>query len=348
MAGEQMTIRRESAPPAGAPFVGVNQLLYNEADGGLYVKLPDGTVRKVNTPPSDARVLSGDARGAGALDLQYTRSNVNQVASGLWSMILGGKDNRAEGDYALVAGQSSKGSGNHSMAVGAFAEASGTQAVAFSSAKVHASQAIGIGTNTVITAGADNSIAFCFWSTIGALAKYAQIFGLFGQNDAQSAMVSGENAKATLPGQFVRALGVFGDPIGVRGNAQMSMLVARVETTNATPTPLELEAYSESAVPITLEDDKLYAFKIHLVGKRTGTDENAVYFFQGAIKRGTGVGSTALVGAVTKTVHHEDTAAWDAAVTADATNGALEIKVTGEAAKTIRWVAFVEWIEVGV
>ena len=68
MAGELMTIRRESVVPAGAPFVGVDQLLYNEADGGLYVKLPDGQVRRVNVPPSDARVGAGDARGADAVD----------------------------------------------------------------------------------------------------------------------------------------------------------------------------------------------------------------------------------------------------------------------------------------
>jgi hypothetical protein len=47
------------------------------------------------------------------------------------------------------------------------------------------------------------------------------------------------------------------------------------------------------------------------------------------------------VGAVSKTIIAETNVAWDATVTADATNGALKVTVTGEAAKTIRWVASV-------
>ena len=40
-------------------------------------------------------------------------------------------------------------------------------------------------------------------------------------------------------------------------------------------------------------------------------------------------------------------ATWSVAVTADATNNRLAITVTGEADKTIRWVATVEMAEVG-
>ena len=97
-----------------------------------------------------------------------------------------------------------------------------------------------------------------------------------------------------------------------------------------------------------MADDKLYGFRAKVIAKNTASDENAVYLFEGAIKRGTGVASAALVGTVTKTVHHEDVAGWDCDAVADTTNRALEIRVTGEAAKTIRWVAVVEWVEVGV
>jgi hypothetical protein len=38
--------------------------------------------------------------------------------------------------------------------------------------------------------------------------------------------------------------------------------------------------------------------------------------------------------------------AWDAAVTVDTTNGALQVTVTGELSKTIRWVATVITSEV--
>ncbi len=124
MPGEQMTLRRESAVPASAPYVGVDQLLYNEADGGLYVKLPDGQVRRVNVPPSDARVSAGDARGADAVDFQYTRVVPEQVASGARSAIVGGASNATNGVESMVA------AGLRNLALGAQALAGGKESMA--------------------------------------------------------------------------------------------------------------------------------------------------------------------------------------------------------------------------
>ena len=72
-------------------------------------------------------------------------------------------------------------------------------------------------------------------------------------------------------------------------------------------------------------------------------DESAAYMIEGAIDNN--AGTTALVGTITKTAW-EDQAAWDATAEADNTNDALVIKVTGEASKTIRWVAKVEIVQV--
>ncbi len=126
MPGEQMTLRRESAVPASAPYVGVDQLLYNEADGGLYVKLPDGQVRRVNVPPSDARVSAGDARGTDAVDFQYTRDRVDQVASGARAAIPGGRRNRASGPDTIVFGEGNAADGDRS-GVGGYQSAVGAE-----------------------------------------------------------------------------------------------------------------------------------------------------------------------------------------------------------------------------
>ena len=48
----------------------------------------------------------------------------------------------------------------------------------------------------------------------------------------------------------------------------------------------------------------------------------------------------------TQTVIAEDNAAWDATAAADDTHDALIVQVTGEAAKTVYWVAKVELVEV--
>ena len=82
-----------------------------------------------------------------------------------------------------------------------------------------------------------------------------------------------------------------------------------------------------------------------VVARRVDADnESAAYEFVGCIDNN--AGTTALVGSVTTTVVAEDTVGWDCAVTADNTNDALIITVTGEANKTIRWGARIELTEV--
>ena len=58
-------------------------------------------------------------------------------------------------------------------------------------------------------------------------------------------------------------------------------------------------------------------------------------------------GTCSLVGTVSVVgTDVEDDAAYDVAITADNTNKALQINVTGKAAETIRWVALVDGVEI--
>ncbi len=90
-----MQIRRESGVPASPPFIGINELVFNEATGEFLAKLDDGRTVALNYPPADVPVGSGEARGADAVDFQRTRNAPDQVAAGARSMLLGGKSNRA-------------------------------------------------------------------------------------------------------------------------------------------------------------------------------------------------------------------------------------------------------------
>lgn len=156
-----------------------------------------------------------------------------------------------------------------------------------------------------------------------------------------SSVPGGYQAKTTLYGQQSQASGRFTND----GDAQRSSLVARAATTDATVTTLFLNGAAER---LPLGDNTTWLFRVHVVARRTdAANESAAYILEGCLDRQVGVGTTALVGAVAKTVLAEDTAAWDANVAADAVNGALQITVTGEAGKTIRWVAHVELVEVG-
>ena len=98
---------------------------------------------------------------------------------------------------------------------------------------------------------------------------------------------------------------------------------------------------------LVIPDNSAYVFDIYVVGRRTDAVAGAAgYRFNGLIRRDTGVATTVITGSVSKTVIAETNIAWDALVTADAANGSIKIQVTGEAAKTIRWVVTVNTTEV--
>ena len=88
------------------------------------------------------------------------------------------------------------------------------------------------------------------------------------------------------------------------------------------------------------------AFRIMVVAASDDNAEGAAYEFKGLIKKNATSASTAIIGSITKTVIAESVSAWDVTVAADTTNGALGITVAGEAEKVIRWVAYVEMVEV--
>jgi len=125
------------------------------------------------------------------------------------------------------------------------------------------------------------------------------------------------------------------------GDSGLELHHARIETTNATQTNLEIGGGNT----IKIKSDSTYSFSALVTARRTDADnEGAGYKLEGVIDNN--AGTTALIGTVTKTVLAEDTAAWDVVAEADNTNDALVIKVTGEAAKTIKWAAIVTMVKV--
>lgn len=217
----------------------------------------------------------------------------------------------ATGPWSMTAGISCTASGYASFALGSGCSAQGGDSYAF-----------GIGSGS----SGETAVAFGY-----------QCFA-----EREASFASGHRAYATLPGQFARACGNFENI----GDAQTSYLIARAETTNDTPTSALIGNYNATGY-LYVPNNSTWLFDILVVARRTDADdESAAYRFQGCIDRNGYAGSTALVGSVTKSVLCEDSSAWDADVTADSTNGAINITVTGESGKTIRWVAFVRTVEV--
>jgi hypothetical protein len=156
---------------------------------------------------------------------------------------------------------------------------------------------------------------------------------------AEVSLATGIYSSANKYAQRTIAAGRF----SATGDAQSSELVVRNSTTDAVQKELFLDG---SSLRITIANDTTWAFDCLIVARRTDADnESASYRITGCIDRNANAASTALVNS-SVTVIAEDTAAWDVDVVADATNGSLNFRVTGEAGKTIRWVGWVRLVEV--
>ena len=134
----------------------------------------------------------------------------------------------------------------------------------------------------------------------------------------------------------------------VSGNSQAALLVLGRQTTDATATVIASNTSAAAATnQITLPNNSAYFFKGEVIAGVTGAGNTKGWSIEGVIKRGAGVGTTALVGSPTVTSLYADAGAatWTVAVTANTTLGCLTITVTGQASTTIRWVAQVRTTE---
>lgn len=262
----------------------------------------------------------GNNRGSYAVD--FGRAGTTYVASGDYAVNFG-LNNTASGTYSLTQGFFVTASGPGSASFGYICTSTGGQSFssgAYANATAYGSAAFGT------TVNANGQASFVAGENCTASVEASSSFG----NQALSNKYS----------QQSHASGFF----STQGDAQYSRIIARNTTTNATQTNLFLDG---SSARLTIPNNTTWVFNITISARRaTAGDQSAGYTLTGVIDKGTTAGSTALVGTVTKTVIAEDDAAWDVDATADATNGALNILVTGVAATNIRWVAVVDLTEV--
>ena len=157
---------------------------------------------------------------------------------------------------------------------------------------------------------------------------------------ANDGFAVGNGSNARVEGQKAFANGSFVAP----GDAQHGIYVARNITTDDTVTELFLNGVDTQLV---MPGNSLFTFDIMVAGRRTdAVGGGAGYRFVGVARKDTTAGSVTFVGTPSKTVIGETNTAWDAAVAVDTATGAIKVNVTGESAKTIRWVATILTTEV--
>lgn len=174
-----------------------------------------------------------------------------------------------------------------------------------------------------------------------------------GSNTSTTALYAhaeGRYALASRIAQHSKASGRF----AATGDAQLANFVAWRSTTDATASILSFDgsgtvaAVGSSTNVLTLAIKTVYKFRIEVTARRTDTEGTvAGWTIEGVIARETG-GNARIVGSnITTKWADTGAATWTVTCTADTTNQCLAITVTGEAAKTIRWVAALYTVEVG-
>jgi hypothetical protein len=241
-----------------------------------------------------------------------TAANRN-AASGDWSTIGGGIKNLASGNGATIAGGGLSSTGT----------ASGNTAS---------------GAGSFISGGQLNQ----------ATGTYGVAIGASNLSDGNRAIAFGHNATTRSITGFIAFSPCFTPVTTTNGINQAGLLILARQTTDATATVLASDANAASGTnQVILPNNSAYYFKVSVIAGVTGAGNTKAWTLEGAIKRGAGVGTTAIVGTVTTTIVAADAGAstWTVTATADTTNGGLAITVTGQAAATIRWVAKAETAE---
>lgn len=267
----------------GVDYAGTDYEAASVAATNGYVAIVPGGTGGIQATISDGTIAGGNSRGAYCVDLQFSRIAADQVASGIYSTLVGGLNNKVPGSFSTVIG------------------------------------------------GAGNVAGSTYTSTV--------IGGNSNQATAPlTSMLGGKDGIADHWNEFVHSK---------NANSQYSRLVLDTSTTDATPTPLYNAFYSSGWPTATayertlgLLDDTAYRFRIDAVAWEESTGDTAWWEISGCIKRGTGVGSTTLVGSTYVTTDSDAGASgWQLNVTADTTDGVLRLEAVGEAAHTIRWSA---------
>ena len=297
---------------------------------------------------------------SGAVAIGYS-ALVNSSSDGAVSIGQNSNITNSAGQSVAIGYNAAAGKNNTPGSIAIGANSSATQGVAIGSSagagtNSWTSYAIAIGPSALAQSGSTYthtggiSIGYSCNTTIaGAQDTIGHIaIGMLAASGYNSAVALGSYAKTESAGEVAFGLGRF----AAAADAKSSVIMGYMTTTTATPTEVGLTTNAASTTPtnkITLTNDSSYIFDCDIIARNTANDtETAGWNLKFVIRRGTNAASTSLVGSATKTVLAQDTGTttWDVSVTADTTNGRPNISVTGEAAKTIRWVANIRMTKV--
>lgn len=291
---------------------------------------------------TDYRTISGgyDNQIDGAIASTISGGAHHRVQSGSSHATIGGGSYNTitAGDYCAIAG----GTGNEITATqgtisgGINNKAGEAAAVGGGSTNVASGRYAAIAGGTLLTASGEGSFAAGNGNTVAGY--YAHASGYQTVASADYTTVSGRQAKAYLRGQRAHANGCF----AAAGDAQISDLVLRRQTTDATESDMLLDG---GGVYPVVPEKTVWFFEIFTVGVRTDAEgEYASFKHSGILRRNSG--GLAIVGGLATPGQAHEMKNWYSRITVNTSSNALRVIVRGEANKTIRWVSRIELVEV--
>lgn len=282
-----------------------------------------------------------------------TNARAEQYTSGAWLPV-----NSSTSTLRLYAdGYSSpfalpNAAGANSIAIGDYAQTNSTGAVAIGyQSQGYGSYAIAIGAGA-----ATGASSICLFGNAGGINSVGirgsgvgdYSIALGGYSEASYSIAVGYFGRPTVSGKMHFAVEAF-DTANVPDNGSGKFVVIK-ETTDGTQAELKCQAGAvafsggATATGLTLPNNATLAFSILVVARRTDADgENDAWEFKGLIHRDANAASTTLDALQANQI---GATAWSVAVDADATNGSLRVRATGENSKTIRWCATIYTTEV--
>ena len=252
---------------------------------------------------------------AGATSSSTTAIGSSATASGTGGIAIGSSATASNGGIAIGLGVSANGTTFGGIAIGG--NVNGTSSISIGSGTVNGNYSVAIGGNSP-TASTLTSVAI------------------------------GNSAVTESVGQIVFG----GQKFTTSNDSAISLLNIRANTTDATVTEMGNNATSATSTTINsyvvLGPSSAYIFDCDIVARQQTTGDTSAWNLKFAVKRLGTAATTAILGTPVTTLLGQDAgaAAWAIAVTADTTNGRPAIKVTGEAAKTIRWVTNIRMTKV--
>lgn len=307
-------------------------------------------------PPPDGSTYGGNARGANAIDISMGRSAATQVASGAQSIVLGYRSGCSNpnsiciGNNVVNTNTDSAG-GNTSI---------GYNITANQRWGVDIGYTINTGTNTAgvyigysITGGSNYNVGIGTtitsnnWGTVAigntctANAYYSVAIGDTATADAQGGVAIGRRATVAGSSRFAFAQGDTGTAVAI-----MFLYVLQRQTTDATANVvLTADRGTPTTVNIPmLANNSAQAFHGRVIAMKSDGSAAAAWDVSGLIRRDDNAGSTVLVANTVTAIDTAELPGVTVALSADTTNGALQVAATGLAATTINWYAYINAI----